>query len=137
MTDAISIPEGRHQQAAPSAPAMMAPNQPTVPVEPAAEPAKPVKGKRVRNRATGARRGPKPLTDAEKEQRQIARRMAEESQAEQAARRAQAMNQMARIAAIGSLTPALLTTAEIGAMSRFVLASVGPAPVEPSTGAEG
>lgn len=79
------------------------------------------KPKRVR-KPRAAKRGPKPMSDAEKRERAEARAKAEADRAEQERQQAQARQQIARAAAIGALSPDLLTDAEIAALSRFALA---------------
>lgn len=114
-------------QAAPSAPAMVAP------VTADAAPKK-----RRRRRAAvapsgnGAARkgGRRKLTDDEKAQAAAAREEAEQARQDAQARGAEARRAMARLAAIGALTPNLLSTDEIAGLSKFVLAMMQQAPAE-------
>lgn len=114
-------------QGAPSAPPMVAPVAPATP-------------KRRRRRKAGAGSGngaPPPrkggrrkLTDDEKAAAAAAREQAERERAEAQTRGNEARRGMARLAAIGALTPDLLSTDEIAGLAKFVLAMMQQAPAE-------
>lgn len=70
------------------------------------------------------------MTQAEKDEQRAKREQTERERAEQEASRAGARRQVARLAAIGALTPHLLNEDEIAGLSKFVLAMMQRAPAE-------
>ena len=111
-------------QGAPSAPGMVAPAQPTE-----ATPAAPKRQRRKRSgNGTGNRGGRRKLTPDEKAAAQAQREQAARDRAEAQQRTAEARRGMARLAAIGALTPHLLSHDEIAGLSKFALAMVGQQP---------
>jgi hypothetical protein len=93
----------------------------------------PARPKRVRKAGTGTSRGGRrKLTDEEKAQREQERATAAEQRANAEQQQAASRRQIARLAAMGALSPQLLEPQEISALSRFVLAMVqGVAPAAP------
>jgi hypothetical protein len=118
---------------APSAPPMVAPAQPAEPEPVAAK--VPARRRRAAKAGTGPRRGPKPMSEAEKAERQKARDLAQQQAAEQERTRADNRRNITRVAAIAAITPHLLEPGEVEGLGRFVLAIMqerpGQAPDQP------
>jgi hypothetical protein len=110
-------------QGAPSAPPMVAPAAPAE-----ATPKRRRRKAATSGNGTGRRGGRRKLTDAEKAQAAADREQAAREREQTQANRIEARRAMSRLAAIGALTPDLLSADEIAGLSKFVLAMMQQQP---------